>query len=324
MTSSGPSLPRPALSVESRQVILKKLVEGRILKVYLTGGEPMILPDFWDILETFTAAGIFVELTTNGTLLTAENCRRLQAAKLSSLQVSLNGPNDAVNTQTMGPSFDRIFEGVKRAVAAGLSVHVRPTVMAENIESLPDLIRLLAAVPVAQIDFREVTPLGRAATNFSGRRPSPEALATFEEFCRQWKHPHTQVGFESWTLAFEKNNQPASCTLGGERPATVLLDEAGNLAACSATFYLGWENSLLDYELLEAWDRLKLLARFRNPDSLTGACASCEIVSSCQGGCRAAAARLTGDVHAPDPLCPRIEDDIPKTSTSSKVLWKIP
>jgi pyrroloquinoline quinone biosynthesis protein E len=324
MTSSGPTPARPGLDRAGRARVLAELVQARVLKVYLTGGEPLVLPDVWELLEGLLGAGVFVELTTNGTHLDATTCARLGDLGVSSLQVSLNGADEASNAPRMGEgTYRTILAGIRRALHAGLPVHVRPTVQAGNVRALPELIRQLAELGVPQVDLREVTPLGRAAGGFPARRPPPEELEEFERFCGEWEHPHTRVHFESWTLAFAAREQPAGCTLGDDRPATVLIDEAGHLAGCSATFYLGWNNSVLEHGLVGAWDRLPALKRFRDPAQLGGACAPCEIRDTCQGGCRAAAARLTGDVHAPDPLCPRLDEPVPDVAAGDLDLWDI-
>jgi pyrroloquinoline quinone biosynthesis protein E len=312
------------LDREGRERVLRELLAARILKVYLTGGEPLVLPDVWDLLDGLLGAGVFVELTTNGTHLTPGVCEKLRGLGLSSLQVSLNGAEEASNARVMGGGwFAAILKGVDHALEAGLSVHVRPTVLAENIARLPALIELLARRGVAQIDLREVTPLGRAAAGFGSRQPSPESLRALEEFCRKWSKPGTRVAFESWSLAFHKQMHPAGCTLGAPHPGTVLIDEAGHLAGCSASFYLGFTNSVLEYGFLGAWQRLELLAQFRDPARLGGECASCELLETCRGGCRAAAARLSGELQAPDPLCPRVEGDFPEKLPDSSALWKL-
>lgn len=324
MTSSGPTPARPGLDRAARARVLDELVRARVLKVYLTGGEPLVLPDVWEILAALLAAGIFVELTSNGTRLDEATCRRLADLGLSSLQVSLNGPDEATNAPLMGAGSQAlILAGIERALAAGVPVHVRPTVLATNVRELPRLIEQLAALGVAQVDLREVTPLGRAAAGFSARRPAPADLEALEAFCHAWRHPRTRLHFQSWSRTFAAQGHPATCNLGSARPGTVLIDEAGHLAGCSATFYLGWKNSVLEHGLRGAWDRLPSLRRFRDPAQLTGACAPCELRETCQGGCRAAAARLTGDVHAPDPLCPRVSEPVPDVASGDLDLWDL-
>lgn len=324
MTTSGPAPARGGLDRAGRARVLEELVAARVLKVYLTGGEPMVLPDVWELMEGLLGAGIFVEVTTNGTRLDAAACRRMAKLGVSSIQVSLNGPDEATNAPLMGKgSYRDILAGIRRALDAGLPVHVRPTVLAGNVRALPDLIRQLAELGVPQVDLREVTPLGRAAGGFPARRPPRQDLEAFERFCQEWRHPGTRVHFQSWSLAFAERDQPALCNLGSDRPATVLIDERGHLAGCSATFYLGWKNSVLEHGLLGAWDRLPRLKRFRDPTQLTGACAPCELRETCQGGCRAAAARLAGDVRAADPLCPRVLDAVPDVPSGDLDLWDL-
>ncbi len=325
MTGSGPRPARPSLGPEDRARIATELIDARVLKVYLTGGEPLVLPDTPSLVETLSRAGIALELTTNGTHLDAATCRWLATVPKLSVQVSLNGSSARVNDPLMGPgSFERIRQGIVTALAHGLDLHVRPTVQAGNVADLPELIEALAALGVPRIDLRELTPLGRAAGDFAAQRPDPEALARLEDFCRDFSHPVTRVQFESWSLAFARQGHPALCTLGEERPATVLIDEGGHLAGCSATFYMGFENPVLgEGGLGGAWLRLTRLSALRDPTRLGGECGTCDLVSDCRGGCRAAAARLTGDPWAPDPLCPRVEvDRVVDPEGLDLTLWK--
>lgn len=327
MTSSGPAPARPGLGAEDRARLAEQLVEARVLKVYLTGGEPLVLPDYFELQARLLGAGIFVELTTNGTRLDPATCARLKAAGLPSIQVSLNGSDARVNDPLMGEgTFASIRAGIRNAVDAGLDLHARPTVTAENVGDIPALIAELADLGVPRIDLKEISPLGRAAARFPSMRVDLDAVRRLEDYCRDFSHPATVVDFQSWSSTFEGWNHPAECNLGDPRPATVLIDEAGHLAGCSATFYLGFENPVLEHGLLGAWDRLPELARFRDPDALGGECGTCDIVATCKGGCRAAAARLTGDVHAPDPLCPRVEFEIPErdeAELANLTHWKV-
>lgn len=302
--------------------MLEEILAARILKVYLTGGEPMVLPDFWELLEGLLAAGTFVELTTNATRIDAEAAARLQELGLQSLQVSLNGSSPEVNDPIMGDgSFAAIRKGILAARAAGLPLHARPTVSSSNLADIPSLLDALGELGVDRVDLREVTPLGRAAEGpFPG--PSKDELAELDALCDERSRQGQEVRLRSWTLEFSAQGHPALCSLGQPRPRVVIVDEAGNLYPCSAAAYLGFDNSVLEFGLLGAWERLEVLHGLRDASRLTGECRSCELLEPCAGGCRAAAARLGGDPWGPDPTCPRVDSAEPQEKALTRAPWK--
>lgn len=109
--------------------ILPYLEEGASLGVkeyYFTGGEPFLNPEMEAILAATLRHGPATVLT-NGLLLNPERCRRLRALDQGSeysldLRVSLDGYDAATNDPIRGEgTFQRILEGIRNLVAAGLN-----------------------------------------------------------------------------------------------------------------------------------------------------------------------------------------------------------
>ncbi len=76
----------------------------------VTGGEPFLRPDFFDILARMAGIGFEIYVLSNGTVITAERARRLAELQVSGVQVSLEGPeeiHEAIGSGA-GPALDNV------------------------------------------------------------------------------------------------------------------------------------------------------------------------------------------------------------------------
>src|SRR5580704_14240414 len=102
LSSSGRRDPRELTPAEACRVV-DELVAMKVFYVNIGGGEPMLRPDFFDLLAYAVDHRVGVKFSTNGTRMTAEKARRLAAMDYVDVQVSLDGSlpgtNDAVRGQ---------------------------------------------------------------------------------------------------------------------------------------------------------------------------------------------------------------------------------
>jgi radical SAM protein with 4Fe4S-binding SPASM domain len=142
-------LPRPEFGPElSFPEILGLLDEFRelgTLYLSLTGGEAMVHPRFWDILDEAASRRFVVSLLSNGTLLTREVCDRLAGyVGLAGVSLSLYGArpetHDSV-TKSRG-SFERTWAGARRLQELGAGVGLKFIVMKANAAEAGDMIRM--------------------------------------------------------------------------------------------------------------------------------------------------------------------------------------
>lgn len=118
--------------------LLTQARDAGMLFAVLTGGEPLLHPDFDRILRHAAQLGVRLVLNTNGTTLTSDVVTLLQANPPAEVQVSLYAASDAVSERTTGSAsaWRRALEGVDRLIAAGLRVSMRTTLVAANVEDL--------------------------------------------------------------------------------------------------------------------------------------------------------------------------------------------
>jgi pyruvate-formate lyase-activating enzyme len=127
---SSPKAPRRALGLERVRRIANEAAELGVNEIFVTGGEPLLLPDIGGILAACTAAAA-TTILTNGMLLTGrrlEALRSLPRDRLT-LQISLDSPTPARHDRHRGTgTWARAWSGIERARAEGFRVRLAATV----------------------------------------------------------------------------------------------------------------------------------------------------------------------------------------------------
>src|ERR1700728_3929073 len=102
LSSSGRRAPHELTPAEARGIV-DGMVDMKVFYVNIGGGEPMLRPDFFDLVSYAVARKVGVKFSTNGPRLTAERARRLAGMDYVDVQISIDGAlastNDAVRGQ---------------------------------------------------------------------------------------------------------------------------------------------------------------------------------------------------------------------------------
>jgi len=292
------------LSVEQRNFILHEIFENNVLKVYLTGGEPMLCPELFDYIRQLKEHNIFIELTTNGTLLDVNAIKKLKDYDINRVQLSLNGSNAYINDRLMGRSFARIVKNIGLLISNQVPTQVKVTVTRENLQNILELIRFLVSIGVTNIDLSEVHPLGRAFDNWNRIAPNIKDLAKLQNEIEQTpEYLQFDISFHSPSLLLEKNQVPSTCSMGAENTYSCLILANGDVIPCA--FAMVWQipNNICPNGLLQSWRGLTKFKQYVNPSRLTGKCATCDLKNRCKGGCRAMVYLFTNNLWAENPFC---------------------
>lgn len=265
--------------------------------IIIGGGEPLLYPGVWEIMEYLHGRGILIDLFTNGTLITAENARRLFALGVSPV-VKMNSMREDVQDllAAVPGTFQRIQQGIEHLRAAGYphpeySLGVETIICAQNVAELPEMwvwARERGIIPY----FEMITFQGRAKKNLGLNVPAADLHALFLELARLdreryglvWE-PHPPIA------ALACNRHEYSCTLNAQgyiQPCTGVDITVGNIRHAP---------------LAEILKTSPVLAGMREIRAhLKGACRGCELGQECYG-CRGLAYHVTGDMFEADPLC---------------------
>lgn len=236
---------------------ISEFEQGGGLRLLLSGGEPLLHPDFWHVDELLPGLNLRAVLLTNGTLLTLDAARRLHVHEV---QVSLDGMEESHDALRGHGSFARARRGLEAAREAGLQVSVASTVNALNLGDFERLAALVEALDAWQWTIDVPCSAGRLA-----RRPELEA-------------PPAEAA-KLLDYAFASGTHGDSFDyLCGAHLAAVMPD--GRVGKCGLLPDEGGGH--LDDGLAAAWRRIA----HRTTGSLGETCRSCRFLTDCRGGCR--------------------------------------
>lgn len=275
----------------------------------LTGGEPLLREDFWEIASLASRQGLTVVLGTNGTLLTASMVPRLQEIGIQGVGVSLDSIHPAQHDRFRGMSgsWERTVAAVDAMAKAGLDFQMQFTVTRTNYDEIPQLLALAAekGAKAANVFFLVCTGRGQQMTDITPAQYESmlhylvTAAAIYQDrlMVRARCAPHF--------LRLVANDDPDSPMMRGATSGCIAgsgyfrITPEGDVTPCP---YLATKaGNLRERSLEEIWNSDPIMQSLRMPH-YSGQCGLCSHRQTC-GGCRARAYAATGDLMGDDPWC---------------------
>lgn len=121
--------------------VIEKLADANVLHTTLSGGEPFLRPDIFDLITQLKEYGIAVTILTNGTLLTESVVSKLARILEEDdiIHVSLDGPNEIIYLKQRGlKAFYRVIDGIKLLKKNGITVRTHFVATFVNVNYLVD------------------------------------------------------------------------------------------------------------------------------------------------------------------------------------------
>jgi radical SAM protein with 4Fe4S-binding SPASM domain len=282
--------------------ILHLLAGQGVLEIILTGGEPLLHPDFDLIAREAGSLFPHVLLQTNGTLLTEEKMVVLTESGFLGLNISLHGGPDTHDylTQHQG-SHARALRSVKRALKSPLVTWVNLVLTNQNYGEIGAHLRFLSEVGVRNFTFTRFTPTGsgRAATLALSLEQLETATRRIQEF-RDSNQGSTVLlanAVPRCALPEDLREFAEPCSYGVDR---FYVNVRGDLMICGMSRVpLG---NVLNATLREIKAASSAFQQTCGYVGLPQKCQLCSSVTACRGGCRAAALATSGRLDGMDPL----------------------
>ncbi len=315
------------LSREEALSIAMQLVEARVPLVVLSGGEPLLRPDIWDVIEALE--GVRVGLSSNGTLVTRKVAENLAAAGISYVGVSLDSADPRVHDKIRGVkgAFERALEGAINARDAGLDVGLRVTVMKGNMDDALGVLRIAEEHGFPRVAVYLVDSVGRARLD-PGLLPSrDEVRRLVDKLAEEARRLAGKVEIILVRASFAGVYLALKAARGDEeklRKMLTLIPEAGCGARSVSIYPDGTVRpcQFIEHVVLGSLRRARF-AEIVNPENprlrpflepwrlLRGPrCSRCRFKEYCGGGSRGRALAATGDFWGDDPLCFLNDDEI--------------
>ena len=160
--------PNEELSLEQYKAFLDKIKQDfgtQELQLCITGGEPLLRKDFFDITGYAHLLGFKWGMTTNGTLITTEIAARLEECGMGTVSVSLDGMQKTHDTFRQTPGgWNAAVQGINALIErnAFQSVQVTTVVHKGNIDELDELYDYLCGIDIDSWRILTIEPIGRA------------------------------------------------------------------------------------------------------------------------------------------------------------------
>ena len=293
----------------------------------LSGGEPLLHPDFFAIARRAKAMGFYVGLSTNGTLIDAAMLPAIAGVGFDYVGISIDGiaaTHDRFRRRD--GAFAASLRGVRLCRDAGIKVGLRFTLTQENAHDLPALLDLMETERVDKFYLSHLNYGGRGNINRKDDamfRTTRDAMDLV--FDTAWGHVEAGRSREfvtgnndadgAWLLhwvrrRFPEREAPLRAKLaqwGGNSSGVNVanIDNLGNVHP--DTFW--WDYTLGNVRqrpFSSIWRDMSdpLLAGMRaTPRTVHGRCGACTYFDVCGGNTRVRAWQLTGDPWAEDPGC---------------------
>jgi len=291
------------LTTSEAHALMDQLADAGVLDVAFSGGEPLLRPDLFDILEHAHSRGLTTGVGSNGGHLTAAQAALLARSGIGRFQISLDGLATQHDRLRCWPGlFDRALHSIATAAAAGLRVHVCCTITRLNSQCLEPFTEFISRQTVSRINFSRYVPTGRGTDaldlTMEEWRSAVETCVVLRERYRGRleivshlaqqilvdKEVQEMAGFIGCQAGIAQGCVTAN---GDVLPCVLLPVPLGNVR--SRAFSKIWTNS-------------DVIRKLQDRKDLKGECSHCPKIDRC-GGCRAVALAKTGDYLAADPRC---------------------
>lgn len=286
--------------------------DAGMLVALLTGGEPLIRKDFFDIYSGMKALGLMLSVNTNGSMLQGEILERFLADPPFRFNISLYGGCNETYEKMCGlPMYDRVRSNILALRKAGIAVSLNLSITPYNRQ---DLEKIFADAEALDVNIKASSymypPVRIQEGQYGqGNRFSPEESAR-ESF--RWD----RLRFTPEEFLKRVKNVAALDTLEPECPAEA--DTGIRCRAGSTSFWLTWDGKMLPCGMMPhpvaypletgfsaAWEAIRqATAQLRLPP----ACAACPKKPICPV-CAAVCVTETGAFdRVPDYLCRQVAE----------------
>lgn len=331
------------LSTQEVFAVMDDLKAFHVPVLILSGGEPLLRPDIFEISQRAKGMGFYVGLSSNGTLITEQNIDAIKAIGYDYVGVSLDGIEATHDKfRRKQGAFVESLHGIRLCRDAGIKIGVRFTLTQDNAHDLPALLDLVESEGISKFYLSHLNYAGRGNKNrahdafLETTRNAMDLLLT-----RCWKAISAGRDVEYVTgnndadgvylLLWVRQNFPhleehmrIKLAQWGGNSSGVNVANIDNLGVVHPdTFW--WHHALGNVKtrpFSEIWQDTSdpLMAGLKaQPRNIKGRCSHCQYFDICGGNTRVRALQLSNDPWNEDPACYLSDEEIGLSEASERI-----
>ncbi len=287
--------------------------------VVLTGGEPLLREDVFEIAKYIKSKGMRVGLATNGTLINSNIALEIKE-HIDIVSLSLDGSTKEVhdNFRQVKGAFDATVNAAKLLKKTGVEFIINSSFTKRNQSDIENTYKLAKSLGAKAWYMFMIVPTGRAEelrSELISKKDYYEILKWHFELELKEKDMlvrptcapeyYALVDIESKKKGIDFERRTLKFSTGGAKGCVAgqliaLISYDGEVKPCS--YFLRSAGNIKDEGFLKIWHESKIFKDMRNFKSYNDKCAHCRFINVC-GGCRARADAYYGDYLAEDPYC---------------------
>lgn len=331
------------LSTDEVFMVMDDLKSFRVPVLILSGGEPLLRPDIYDISRRAKGQGFYVGLSTNGTLIDESNIEQIAEIGYDYVGISLDGIGATHDKfRMMEGAYDKSLHAMRLCRDRGLKVGARFTMTSDNEAELPAMLRLIDEEDIDKFYFSHLVYAGRGNKNRGDDAERDMTRRTMElMFETAWDHIErgSQKEFVTgnndadgvFLYYWVQKHFPAHA----EHLRAKLVQWGGNASGVNVANIdnlgdvhpdtMWWHHTVgnvKETSFGEIWtDRSDpIMAGLKQrPRTVSGRCGSCQHFDICNGNTRVRALKLTGDAFAEDPACYMTDEEIGLSESTERL-----
>jgi heme b synthase len=306
------------LDTRAALTLLDQIAEVAKPIIILTGGEPLLRNDIFEIAKYGDSKGMRMVMAPNGTLVTAEIAAKMAVSGIQRISVSLDGSTAQSHDAFRGVqgAYEGALQGIANAKAAGIQFQINTTITKTNLDQIPKILELAESLGAVAHHIFLLVPTGRGKYIVDQEIDAREYEETLNWFYDQRDKttlqlkatcaPHyyrilrQRAREDGRSVTFESHGLDAvtrGCLAG---TGFCFISHRGIVQPCG---FLDLNcGDVTKQSFGEVWRHSQHFQKLRNFGQLKGKCGYCEYRRVC-GGCRARAYEATGDYMAQEPLC---------------------
>lgn len=293
----------------------KQIFEAGTFKLLLTGGEPMLRPDFCEIYEAVAQMGFFLSLYTNATMITPKIMETLKKYPPHTIGVTVYGVSSDTYGKVCGNpnGYEQMMQGVEQLLELPSKIELRATIVQDNLKEAKEIetfIKSFGDRVTFNINQTVFQSSRGSIGNASACRLTPQQNAQF--YCKRYismaeeciENPEKMNEIR---MDLEKNKQ------GEKQPVQSELQGIYGCGAGLEEYTITWDGRMLPCTLMgncytepfeegfqQAWERLQDVMI---KPVLPAKCQECSVKQLC-GVCPASRYCETGDINGiPEYFC---------------------
>jgi len=286
--------------------------------IILTGGEPLLRKDIFEVAHHGSEKGLRLVMAVNGTLVDEKMARKMQDSGIQRMSVSIDGATAESHDRfrQVPGAFEGALRGIRLAKKVGLEFQINTTITRQNSHELPAILELAIDLGAAAHHLFLLVPTGRgrelkdqqvAAQEYEEiltwfydqkeRSPLHLKATCAPQFYRILRQKARKEGKNVTYQNFGLDATTRGC-LGGV--SFCFISHLGQVQPCG---YLELDcGNIRENTLEQIWTKSHIFRDLRDFNGYKGRCGRCEYRKVC-GGCRARAYEMSGDYLGEEPFC---------------------